>query len=115
MSDSRECRYRRALGLKTEQGQVRLWDAHTGELKRTLVGHQDGVLNVSFSPHGQLVASMSFDETIKVWNAQTGELKHTLTGDELCLVSFSFSPDGRILATSSTDTLVRLWKLSDVN
>ncbi|PYH52143.1 purine and uridine phosphorylase, partial [Aspergillus niger CBS 101883] len=45
---------------------------------QTLEGHSDSVSSVAFSGDGQLLASGSYDETIKLWDAATGALKHTL-------------------------------------
>ena len=46
---------------------VRLWDAHTGTLIRTLAGHTALVKSVAFSPNGNTLASGSHDGTILLW------------------------------------------------
>ena len=99
---------------------IRLWDAVTGEPKRTLTGHTEVVSSVAFSPDGKILASGSWDQSIHLWDAVTGEPKRTLTGHTGWVTSVAFSSDGRILASGSGGTMesgsadgtILLWKIS---
>ena len=42
-----------------------------------LLGHTRVVGNVIYSPMGDLMATTSFDDTLRIWNASTGELLQT--------------------------------------
>jgi len=85
---------------------VRLWDANTGHILRTLTGHTNSVHSVAFSPDGNTVASGSSDNTVKLWNASTGALIRTLTGGiNAVFFSVAFSPDGNTIASGSSDTM----------
>jgi WD40 repeat protein len=88
---------------------VRLWDANTGKLVRTLSGHNDAVASVAFSPDGHRLASASLDKTVRLWKPDTGELVATLVGQTDIVESVAFSPDGHTLATASADHTARLW------
>ena len=90
---------------------IRLWNAVTGEQKRTLTGHTSGVSSVAFSPDGGTLASGSWDNTIRLWDAGTGEHKNTLTGHTDLVNSVAFSPDGETLASGSWDDTIRLWDI----
>ncbi|MBD2665932.1 WD-40 repeat protein [Richelia sinica FACHB-800] len=72
-------------------------------------GHNKPVWDVTFSPDGQLLASVSLDRTIKLWSAQ-GSLQQTLTGHTDAVTSICFSPDGQTLVSTGLDKTVRLWR-----
>jgi WD40 repeat protein/tRNA A-37 threonylcarbamoyl transferase component Bud32 len=97
-------------GAATGQNRtVKLFDAATGQLIRTLTGHTDQVWSVAFRPDGRRIASGSGDRTVKVWDAATGQLFHTLTGHSDVVHSVVYSPDGRTLFSAGADRTVKLW------
>ena len=67
------------------------------------------VRSVVFSPDGQLLASGSWDNTVRLWRVRDGALLRTLKGHTAWVFSVVFSPDGRLLASGSGDGTVRLW------
>jgi WD40 repeat protein len=73
-----------------------------------LQAHYQGVLGISFSPDGQMLASASEDKTVKLWS-RDGTLLRTIKGHEDKVWDVSFSPDGQILATACKDGTVKLW------
>jgi serine/threonine protein kinase len=81
------------------------------QVRRTLCGHSDVVRAVAISPDGQLLASGSYDKTIKLWAMHTGELLHTLTGHHNRVNCIAISPDGEFLASGSYDKTIKLWAL----
>ncbi|HEY9863909.1 MAG TPA: hypothetical protein V6D21_06990, partial [Candidatus Obscuribacterales bacterium] len=88
---------------------VRLWSLD-GTLLKTLEGHTEQVLGVSFSPDGQIIASASSDRKVRLWSLD-GTLLRTLEGHEDWVLGVSFSPDGQIIASASWDKTVRLWRI----
>jgi hypothetical protein len=80
---------------------VRLWDAHTGTLKRKL-DHGGTVYRIAFSPDGQTLASVGWRSVVKLWDAQTGALIRTIGyGDSGYSYSVAFSPDGMLLGVGN--------------
>lgn len=59
---------------------VRVWDAASGKLLRTLEGHTAAVESVSFSPDGKVLASGAHDSSVRLWDAASGKLLRTLKG-----------------------------------
>ncbi|KAH8434467.1 NACHT and WD repeat domain-containing protein [Aspergillus melleus] len=76
---------------------------------QTLEGHSGPVESVTFSGDSQLLASGSYDHTIKLWDPATGALKHTLEGHSSWVRSVTFSGDGQLLASGSIDHIIKLW------
>ena len=85
-------------------------DKHRSPLVRTLEGHSNVVRSVAFSPNGKLIASGSFDRTIKVWEAVTGEVRHTLKGHSDVVLSVAFSIAGDLIASGSFDKTIKVWR-----
>jgi WD40 repeat protein len=74
-----------------------------------LEGHTGPVFAVAFSPDGQLLASGSYDHTVRLWNPATGKELQKLEGHTDLVQTVAFSPDGQLLASGSYDHTVRLW------
>ncbi len=92
----------------THPGELKLWDAKTGQETLTLKGHTDFVNRVAFSPDGKRLASAGQDGMVKVWDAATGRETRTLKGRSGAVNCLAFSPDGKRLASASRDN-IKVW------
>jgi WD40 repeat protein/tetratricopeptide (TPR) repeat protein len=105
----------KCLASGSSDGRIRLWDAATGGLVRTLKGHKtikgrkEGVVSLAYGQSGRLLASGSQDNRVRLWDSATGALLRTLRGHEGTVFGLAFHPNGRWLASGSGDTTIRLW------
>jgi WD40 repeat protein len=88
---------------------AKVWDAKTGQLLLTLIGHTDEAAGIVYSPDGKRIATTSDDHTAKIWDATTGQLLLTLTGHTDAVGPIAFSPDGTRLVTTSLDKTAKVW------
>lgn len=76
-----------------------------------LTGHQKLINHVCFSPNGQLIASASFDNSVKLWNGRNGKFIATLRGHVSSVYRVAWSADSRLLISASKDSTLKLWDL----
>lgn len=100
------------LILQARQQQAVLIDATTKQELRSLVGHSDLVLTATFSADSRVVATGSFDSTMRLWDTDTGQEIKTFAGHLAAVLSVAFTPDGRRLISGSTDGTMRIWDIA---
>jgi eukaryotic-like serine/threonine-protein kinase len=109
--------------LERRLGEVRLWDAATGQpLRFDLGGRADKVARAVLSPDGTHLAATQFNHAILIWDLATGRLV-TLYGPETQIAySIAFSPDGKRLVSmyrphddrslNDSPRSIRIWDLA---
>jgi WD40 repeat protein len=92
-------------------GGLRSFDAASGKIVRTFVGHTDArIESVAFARDDKLACSSGFDGTVRVWNLETGQLVKTHVGNAgLRVRQAVWSPDGSSLFSGGADNIVHLW------
>ncbi len=58
-----------------ESGAIIFWDAMTGEITKRLDIHEDKVTHLEFSNNGRMLASASYDGTIKVYDLKKDKIR----------------------------------------
>jgi WD40 repeat protein len=91
---------------------VKLWEAATGRLVRTMA--DGGALRaVAFAPDSKSLASAGDDGAVTLRDAATGQVIWTSPGHTKPIWELAFSPDGKLVASSGLDGMIRLWNAGD--
>jgi len=75
-----------------------------------LKAHNKEIYTIKWSPLGSVLASASFDATVRLWDVERGSCLRTLSKHLEPVYSVGFSPDGRYLASGSFDRSVYIWE-----
>ncbi|XP_046966323.1 notchless protein homolog 1 [Vanessa cardui] len=76
-----------------------------------MTGHQQLINDVKFSPDTRIIASASFDKSVKLWESTTGKFITTLRGHVQAVYMVAWSADSRLLLSSSADSTLKVWNL----
>ncbi|MGH0152859.1 UNVERIFIED_CONTAM: hypothetical protein FKN15_059992 [Acipenser sinensis] len=74
-----------------------------------MTGHHALINEVLFSPDTRLIASASFDKSIKIWEGKTGKYLTSLRGHVSAVYQISWSADSRLLVSGSSDSTLKVW------
>lgn len=91
-------------------GSLGVWDAATGHLLRSFIGHTKPVLAVALSPNGDLALSTGVDGTIRLWRTDTGTLQAILA-EGVHSYFLSFSRDGEMAVANDGSKGLRIWNV----
>ncbi len=86
---------------------IYVWSLENRNISTVISGHTDGISSIAFSPDGELIASVSHDETLRVWQTDTGTLIVTTEIPQVPYNAFSdviFSQNGDNIIASLWDT-----------
>lgn len=89
--------------------EIFMWSVQTGKLLDILSGHEGPVSGLSFSPTGNLLASGSWDKSVRIWNVygRSRAVEPFQFGAEV--LALAFRPDGKELAITTLDGQVTLY------
>ena len=89
--------------------EIFMWSVQTGKLLDILSGHEGPVSSLSFSPTGNLLASGSWDKSVRLWNVygRSRAVEPFQFGAEV--LALTFRPDGKELAATTLDGQVTFY------
>jgi WD40 repeat protein len=97
---------------KRSPGMLHVWDARTGKLLKQREAHPEAVNDVAYQPGGKLLATASYDRTVKLWDAESLAEVRTLQGHTKDVFCLAFHPGGSRLASTGFDGAVKVWDVA---
>lgn len=100
-----------ALGLSDRLNahyEIQVWDVQQNTLLHQFLGQRGMISAFEFNADNSLLASGSWDTTIRVWDLNTGEEHAQMWGHFGSIADVSFSPDSSLLASVADETM-RIW------
>ena len=97
---------------------IRLWNvadsSSSTPLQKTIENaHASFIASVAHSPNGNLIASGSWNSTIKIWDAKTLQFKFAIDDAHSGVVwDLSFSPTSPFLLSAGEDMTVKVIKIA---
>jgi WD40 repeat protein/tetratricopeptide (TPR) repeat protein len=101
-----------AAGGGDDHGEVRVYDAATGQPVGPMLRHLWPVREVAFSPDGKTL--LTHDQSVAhFWDLDTGTEIEPLPGLQTPILAMAFSPDGKTIATGSFGNApIRIWDVA---
>jgi hypothetical protein len=103
------------LAVASSDATVRIFDADTGTLVRSIDGHRDWVLAVAWSPDGSRIATGSRDRTAKVFDTSSGALLASYGRHDAPVRGILFAPSGDEMISASDAQKWDRWKIAEAS
>lgn len=97
---------------------IKVWSMQSETCVHDFKDHSKAIYTMGWSPTGPgtanpnmslLIASASFDSTVRVYDVNRGACIHTLVKHTQPVYSVAFSPNGKYIASGSYDKCVNIW------
>lgn len=89
--------------------EIFVWSMRTGRLLDVLSGHEAPVHGLVFSPTNAVLASSSWDKTVRLWDVFDGKGAVETWPHTHDVLTVVFRPDGKQLACSTLDGQIYFW------
>ncbi|WBW72784.1 U3 snoRNP-associated protein Utp1 [Schizosaccharomyces osmophilus] len=93
--------------------EIFMWSVQTGQLLERLAGHEGPVSSLSFNSSGSLLASGSWDKTVRIWDifSRSGIVEPLPVPSDV--LALSFRPDGKELSVATLDGQLSFWDVQE--
>nr|MBA3824735.1 hypothetical protein [Ktedonobacterales bacterium] len=102
------------FAVGSQDGAVRLFDAHQSASLATWLQGKDAVSALTWQRAQNLVAVALANGSLQLWNAANNHLFTTLPGAPTNITSLAWSADARWLAAGAADGRILLWNTSNL-
>ena len=91
---------------------IAIWRTNNAEPEQILDGHTAPIVALAVSPDDALLASASWDHSVRIWPL-AGGAPRIFEGHSQNVNGVAFTPDGRALVSASYDLTVRIWPMDN--
>jgi len=89
-----------------------VWNLADGSVLHRLEGHRGKVMGARGTPDGRMIATASWDGTVRLWNAETGREIAVLTDHDGPVNDVAWAQGGAVLYSAGHDGTVLEWDVA---
>lgn len=89
--------------------EIFVWSLKTGKLLDILAAHEGPVIMTHFAPGSSILASASWDSTVRTWDVFSGKGNVDVLQHNHDVLALAWHPDGKHLASSTLDGQIYYW------
>ncbi|ODQ64640.1 WD40 repeat-like protein, partial [Nadsonia fulvescens var. elongata DSM 6958] len=90
---------------------INVWSVQTSQLLDTLIGHTGPVSSLSFGNENGMLASASWDRTVRVWDIFSRSVSVEPVDFSSDVLDVAMSPNSKTIAVSTLDGQISFWDI----